>query len=45
MQGYAGSDKFYMEENILNMHHIEELVIESGLTGRGFNMPPENLPR
>ncbi len=43
---YAGNDKFSMEEDILNMRHVEALIIESGwLPGAGFNMPPENPPR
>ena len=38
---YAGNGKFCYEEDLLNMVHVGELVVESGWTpGPGFNLPP-----
>ncbi len=43
---YAGDGKFNYEEDLLNMTHVIEDIVESGWRpGPGFNAPPANAER
>lgn len=43
---YAGDGRFSYEEDLLNMVHVTELIVESGWKpGPGFNLPPRQPRR
>jgi ketosteroid isomerase-like protein len=46
MLRYAGGGKFSYEEDLLNMVHVTELIVESGWKpGPGFKLPPAKIVR